>query len=73
MSSFSPFHLIILMPVLLVSMALYFLPSIVAKAREHPQFVFILVVNLLFGWSGVGWIGCLVWSLVTPSRPRPGA
>jgi len=52
---------------LLVLAALYFLPTIVASHRGHGIFV-ILMLNLLFGWTIIGWLAMLVWALA--SRPR---
>ncbi|MBY0379424.1 MAG: superinfection immunity protein [Burkholderiales bacterium] len=40
----------------------YFLPSIIANLRNHKNTTAIFVLNLLLGWSLLGWIICLVWS-----------
>lgn len=40
-----------------------FLPTFIAFRRHHQHRWLILVVNLLFGASGVGWIIALIWSL----------
>jgi hypothetical protein len=42
--------------------ALYMLPTIIAFARGHANRWFIMVVNMVFGGTGLGWIGCLVWA-----------
>ena len=49
-------------------LALYFLPTIVALARSHHNAVAIFLLNLLLGWTGLGWIVALVWS-ATNRRP----
>jgi TM2 domain-containing membrane protein YozV len=46
---------------------LYFLPTIVASRRGHG-IAGILVLNLLFGWTGIGWFAMLLWALLTPPR-----
>lgn len=46
----------------------YFLPAIVAYRRKHRQREAILLLNLLLGWTVLGWIGALIWS-VTASDP----
>jgi Superinfection immunity protein/Bacterial PH domain len=56
----------ILLPILLVAVALYFLPSTLARRRRHPRYESILVLNFLLGWILVGWVVALVWAL----RPR---
>jgi len=42
------------------SLAIYFIPALVAYKREHRQFVAILVLNLLLGWTFLGWVIALV-------------
>jgi len=41
----------------------YLIPWGIAYARQHNQDMVILVINLLLGWTIIGWIGTLVWSL----------
>lgn len=47
----------------LVALLLYFLPAIIAFVRGHQSRIAILLVNFFFGWSGLGWIIALIWSL----------
>ena len=47
---------------LLALLVFYFLPAIVAFGRNHHDKVAILVLNLLLGWTLLGWVGALVWS-----------
>lgn len=44
----------------------YFLPTVIAVTRgaEHNGGVFVL--NLLFGWTIIGWIAAFVWACVSP-------
>lgn len=49
--------------------ALYFLPTIVMASRgvDHPG---IIIINLLLGWTLLGWFMAFVWAIVeTPQRP----
>jgi hypothetical protein len=46
----------------MVALTLYFLPALVARERKHKNYTPILLVNLLLGWTGLFWIGALVWS-----------
>ncbi|MFC1648354.1 superinfection immunity protein [Nanoarchaeota archaeon] len=41
----------------------YFLPTIIALARNHSRKGLLFVLNLLTGWTFLGWIGCLIWSI----------
>lgn len=47
----------------LVAALLYFLPTIVAFIRGHHSRFGIFLLNFLLGWSGLGWIIALIWSL----------
>lgn len=44
------------------STAFYFLPAIIAAARLARHFAGIFLVNLLFGWTVIGWFGTLLWA-----------
>ena len=58
------------LPSLLVALAVYFLPAIIAWLRTHYNGGAILALNLLLGWTVVGWIVSLVWSFTNPP-PSP--
>ena len=49
--------------VLALILAVYFLPTLIA-GRGHPHRFAIFVINLLFGWTLVIWVGCIVWAVV---------
>jgi Superinfection immunity protein len=49
------------------SLALLFLPTLVAKSRKHPNALPIFLVNLFFGWTFVGWVISLVWACTRPA------
>lgn len=42
--------------------ALYCAPGIVALARGHHNTTAIIALNLLLGWTLLGWVAALVWS-----------
>ena len=46
----------------------YFIPAAVAFLRAHRSKVAILTLNILLGWTGIGWIVALVWSLAYPGH-----
>lgn len=48
---------------LLFLLILYIIPGIVAFARDHHNRAAILALNLLLGWTLIGWIAAFVWSL----------
>ncbi len=39
----------------------YFLPAVLAASKNHPQAAAIFFVNLVLGWTIVGWVVALVW------------
>lgn len=41
----------------------YFIPTISAYCRDHNNTAAIACVNILLGWTVIGWIGAMVWSL----------
>jgi len=43
-----------------LSALLYFLPTIIARHKSDLMGVFI--VNLLFGWTVIGWFVALIWA-----------
>ena len=46
-----------------LGLGLYFMPTLVANYRKHRQSDAIFVLNLLGGWTGVIWLGALVWAM----------
>jgi len=42
---------------------MYFLPSIVGLARGKRNLGSIFLLNLLLGWTMVGWVVALVWAV----------
>jgi Superinfection immunity protein len=50
-------------PIFGLGFVFYFLPSIVAFARSKRDSASILILNLLLGWTAIGWVIALVWSL----------
>jgi hypothetical protein len=56
------------MEVVIVLVALYLLPTIVAFARGRHNTGAIIVLNLFLGWTLLGWVVALVWA-VSSSQP----
>ena len=47
--------------------AAYLAPSIVAFSRGAPDLAAVVLVNILLGWTGVGWVAAMMLAL----RDRP--
>lgn len=50
---------------LLAVVLLYLLPSLIAFGREHPRRQDIALVNILLGWTLIGWIAVFLWASLT--------
>jgi Superinfection immunity protein len=48
--------------------ALYSLPAIIAYRKLQPNRVSILLVNLIFGWTVIGWFVALLWATAKPTQ-----
>ncbi len=73
----SPFDVLII----LIGIAAYWVPSIVAGTRHVPHFGSIVVINLFLGWTIIGWVAALAMACrshspqvtYAPSAPQPGS
>jgi len=48
----------------LLGIAIYAIPTIVAAIRRHRNLAAIFVINLFLGWTLLGWVGALVWAVI---------
>ena len=61
-----PATLVMFGAVLAVMISFYFLPTIIAGSKNHPNRHAIFLVNLFLGWSGLAWFVTLIWAIVGP-------
>lgn len=47
----------------------YFIPTAVAVSRGHHQMPAIVAMNILLGWTLLGWIAALIWALTAVRQP----
>ena len=40
----------------------YFWPTIVAAERDHRQLEVVAGLNLLAGWTAIGWLAAILWA-----------
>ena len=57
-------------PLGLIGLGLYFLPTIFAAVRQAKGMLGIVLLNVFAGWTVIGWIIALVWSLTGESQKR---
>lgn len=65
-------HLLVLLGMLCgfaIALGLLFLPTLIAKSRNHPNVLPIFLVNLFFGWTFIGWVISLIWACTRPAQP----
>ena len=49
--------------VFIISLAFYFLPTIIALIRKQPNALAIFLLNFFLGWTFIGWVVSLVWAV----------
>jgi len=47
---------------------IYFVPTLVAIIRGHHSKGAVIVLNILLGWTIIGWIVAIVWSFTNPNQ-----
>jgi uncharacterized membrane protein len=52
---------------ILLALVFYFAPTLIAAMRHTRRVGEIFALNLLLGWTILGWLAALVWSLASPS------
>jgi hypothetical protein len=47
----------------IIVLGVYFLPTIIAAVKKKKNSGAIAALNLLLGWTLIGWVVAFVWSL----------
>lgn len=50
---------------ILIIFPLYLLPTLLAIARHKRQAAAIVTLNVVAGWTLIGWVAALAWALTT--------
>jgi hypothetical protein len=58
--------------VIVIILVLYFLPSIIAVYRKVPNAGSIIVINVLLGWTFIGWVIAMAMAARDPRTAMPG-
>jgi threonine/homoserine/homoserine lactone efflux protein len=56
---------------IIISALIYVLPSIIAILRGHSHTMAIIIINLLLGWTLIGWIVVFLWAVLSESTTEP--
>jgi hypothetical protein len=54
---------------IIISAALYVLPSLLAWKGENPRRMKIMLVNLLLGWTVIGWVAAMIMTFAYAAPP----
>jgi hypothetical protein len=57
-----------LLVIVLVGAALYFLPTVIAAARNARHLGAVIVINVFLGWTFIGWVVALALAVGSSSR-----
>lgn len=55
---------------LFIALGIYFIPTSIAMMRGSNLTAAILVVNLFFGWTIIGWVGALVMAVLPKQKDQ---
>ena len=59
----------LLVTVVVVTLLIYLVPSFIALVRRHTYLKQVLVLNVVLGWSTIGWVALLVWAFAGGEIP----
>ncbi len=54
--------------VIILLLLLYLFPAFIAATRKHKNAGAIFLLNLLLGWTFLGWVLSLVWSFTSNTK-----
>ena len=54
---------------LMIAVFIYFIPAATAHSRKHQNTTAIFALNLVLGWTILGWIVALVWAYMKQATP----
>jgi len=59
MQDLSSFEIVLI----ILIFTLYFLPFLIASLRQHKNILAVFLLNFTLGWTFLGWIIALIWSV----------
>ncbi len=57
----------------LATVYVYFLPTLIAHSKRSEQVGVVLIINLFFGWTLIGWVVALCFAFWKGEKQRVGA
>ena len=62
--------LMLVLGVVGTAIAIYFIPAMVGKGRDINSGGALFLVNLLFGWTLIGWFICIIWAVAGATKSQ---
>lgn len=56
-------YVLILMLIGFIGVIVAFIPTYIAFGRKNPYKWIILIINIFIGWTGIGWLILLIYTL----------
>lgn len=56
--------------IFMICALIYFLPGIIATSRHHKNSTGVFILNLFLGWTFLGWVVALVWSVAAKEETK---
>ena len=53
----------------IISVFTYFIPAMIAWSPPRENRYAIFFINLLLGWTFLGWLAAFIWACVSPKAP----
>ena len=54
----------LILMITIFALGFYFLPTLLAVSMHNHYKLPIFLLNLFTGWTGLGWIGSLIWAVI---------
>lgn len=50
--------------IIILTVLIYFIPTVICLIRKHTYKLYIICLNIILGWTLIGWIVSLIWSFI---------
>ena len=50
--------------IIIITALIYFIPTVVCLIRKHTYKFYVICLNIILGWTLIGWIASLIWSFI---------
>ena len=56
--------------IIIITALIYFIPTTICLIRKHTYKLYIICLNIILGWTLIGWIASLIWSFIDNKATR---